>query len=131
MQRDMLAPALIGALVLAAIIAGLSVTGGPNSARAEKRDTARLNDLRDIIQFVQCRKALDDTLPDALTAVESCSDPAKLADPTSAQPYSYERLSENSYRLCADFERPELIEDFDLGPGRWNAESGCFTLTEK
>ena len=131
MQSDTFAPLLIGGLVAAAIVAGLMVTGGPIAARAEKRDMARLADLRELQSFVTCRYDLDDALPDTLATDERCADTLPMTDPVTDAPYVYEKTSATSYRLCATFERPELVEDYDLGPGQWQSDRGCFLLTQK
>ncbi|MCK0139878.1 hypothetical protein [Aliiroseovarius sp. F47248L] len=131
MERDALAPMAIGAFVVAAIAAGLTITGGPLSARAEKRDMARLADLRKLQAAVTCRTDQDKGLPDDLTAASLCDDAAPLSNPVTGESYKYEKLSETTYRLCAEFERPELMTDFDLGSAQWQSADRCFVVIRK
>ncbi|GHF08915.1 hypothetical protein GCM10016455_32370 [Aliiroseovarius zhejiangensis] len=130
MQRDAIAPLLIGTVVLAAIAAGLAITGGPGSARAEKRDMARLADLRTLAAFVRCVAQTTGQVPETLTPVEECGTDLPLTDRASQTPYRYEALSETSFRLCAAFERPELITEYDMAGASWQPERGCFALSE-
>ncbi|MCI2395537.1 hypothetical protein [Aliiroseovarius sediminis] len=130
MGRDTIIPALIAALVLVAIAAGLTITGGPISARAERRDLARLDDLRTLKTLITCQHQVNGALPDTLFVDTNCAYSPLGTDPLTNAPYGYEKLSDTSYRLCASFERPDLIRDHDLGPGTWQPDSGCFILTQ-
>ncbi|SMR81994.1 hypothetical protein SAMN04488030_2384 [Aliiroseovarius halocynthiae] len=133
MQRDVIAPTLIGVLAVAAIAAGLMFTGGPNTARAEKRDDARHRDIRDLSRLVSCIKSHDDALPDTLKSDERCK-AAPLVDQTNRQPYRYNVISENSFDLCADFELPERFQSYSRytrPSGQWQKESECFRFTLK
>ncbi|UWQ14010.1 hypothetical protein K3556_13955 [Aliiroseovarius sp. M344] len=130
MEREAFGPLLIGVLVVGAIAAGLSITGGPITARAEKRDMARLADLRKLQAVLTCLYSNDDVLPDTLTADARCADTPPMTDPITDKPYVYEKLSDKTYRLCAEFERPELMSDFDLGSGQLQPENNCFVLSQ-
>lgn len=130
MQRDTIVPLAIGVVVVAAVIAGLTVTGGPTTARAEKRDMARLADLRSLASFVNCVSGVSVGLPLNLKPVEDCGTDLPLADRTSQVPYRYARLSDTGYLLCADFERPELITDYEVAGATWRPSQGCFAFTQ-
>lgn len=101
------------ALVGAAVIAGLTVVGGPGHARMEKRDNQRAQDLLALGEYYRC------TLPagaDAQTGVapspKHCSgkDQAPTAkDPLTGKPYEMTRSNERGFEVCARFE----LEDED------------------
>lgn len=128
MRRDVLAPLLIGGLVLAAIIAGLFVTGGPMTARAEKRDMARLDDLRRLSSFVRCVKDKTGTIPATLSSFEACGTDVVFLDVTTKSPYRYEKLDDETVQLCAEFERPDLLRGQEFNLGRRQGQTGCYTL---
>ena len=128
MQRDTLAPLVIGGLVAAAIAAGLWVTGGPTSARAEKRDLSRLEDLRRLSEFINCVAQETKEVPEMLAPMDSCGTDQPFLDRTSNAPYRFEKLSDKSFRLCADFERPDLVADDDIADGSLDRASGCIRM---
>ncbi len=129
MRRDTLAPLLIGAAVIAAIVAGLTITGGPMAARAEKRDMARLADLRILASFARCVAEVTDNLPTALAPVDGCGTDLPLVDRATQTPYRYDVLSETGFRLCASFERPDLITEYEVAGASWQPDAGCFAFT--
>ena len=126
MQRETLGQALILGLAILAIVLGLLATGGPKQGRAERRDDQRARDLSVLIGLVPClAQEQGGALPPALAPHAACS-PAELpVDPVSGAAYTYERLSEASYRICARFERPDEIESAHYGLSRIDAATGC------
>ena len=105
MTRDRLAVAALGVLVAAALVAGLIVVGGPSRGALEKRDNARLQDLLQLQNQVSCiRNGQPGALPATLDPTPQCDYGAPTTDPVSGQPYVYERVGEDQFRLCADFE---------------------------
>ena len=67
--------------------------------------------------------------PKMLERTQSCGLDVPLTDNSTGSPYVYTKLSDKSFNLCAEFERPELITRFDMGDGTWDAESNCFTIS--
>ncbi|MDE9449444.1 hypothetical protein J3R80_03055 [Aliiroseovarius sp. Z3] len=130
MERDALAPVIIGAVVVLAIAAGLTITGGPTSARAEKRDLARLADLRVLASFARCVADITGSAPTKLAPMGDCGTDLPLTDRTTDAPYRYEALTAKGFLLCADFERPGLITNFDIAGAVWQHDQGCFAFTQ-
>ncbi len=98
---------LIGlvAVVIAALIGGFMVVGGPGYARLEKQDAQRANDLQQLYGFLQCR-ASDNVLPANIEDTGYCGTylgSVSTADPVTAEPYDYRRVSDTSFVICATF----------------------------
>ena len=112
MRPEAILTAAIAVTISVAVVLGLIATGGLTSGRQERRDEIRLRDMRQISRFVKCVAKLDEgTPPDVLAPNPACgSDPA-FADPVTGAPYVYEKISDISYRLCATYERPDLVLD--------------------
>mmetsp|Transcript_11589 Transcript_11589/g.18655 ORF Transcript_11589/g.18655 Transcript_11589/m.18655 type:complete len:125 (-) Transcript_11589:201-575(-) len=92
-------------MVLAAVIGGLSIVGGPSQARAEKADRQRLGDLQRLSRYLDCRGD-SETLPQFLSDETYCPERrTNLAfdDPVTDDAYVYRRLSDDRFQLCARF----------------------------
>jgi hypothetical protein len=131
-MRNDLVPALaIGLLVAVAIALGLAMTGGPQAGRMEKRDRARLGDLRALGDYVLClADHADRTLPAELTDDATCTDMqggVRRADPFTGEAYRYERVDPGTFRVCAAFERYEGAEAAGYRGDGFNPETGCLT----
>lgn len=127
MKLDSLPLYILGTLVVVGIVAGFFTVGGPLQGRMERHDVVRADDLREMDGYIACVVRLGDgiTLPETLPIEPKCIGSRRLADPFSNQPYSYEKLSDKSFRVCANFEaldkaRPTEAPDFDY-------ETGCMT----
>jgi hypothetical protein len=122
-------------VVLWAVVWGVVVVGTPGTARLQRVDERRLDDLQTIFREVQslCRdpdikhelkRALPVTL-DELAALAR-SERISLTDPETRQRYEYTVKDGTTYDLCATFslERDSDVEVF------WNHPSGrhCFTV---
>jgi len=127
MPRDMILPGAIAGLAVVAVVAGLSLTGGPARGKAEQRDQARLAALRDAHELVECLARTNNrTLPEVLEADASCPDVEVLNDPYTGTPIRFERLDETRYLLCPDLELPDDFEnDHWIEGGHFKATSGC------
>ena len=121
---------MIGAAVWGAVL-----VGSPGTARLERFDQQRLEDLQTIFREVQSlchdpdikqklKRALPDTLDDL--AAEARSERIKLTDPETGQRYVYTVKNATTYELCATF---SLKRDSDVDVF-WNHPSGphCFTV---
>lgn len=114
-------PALLITLLAAlAIGIGLALTGGPGTARQERRDQSREADLSRLAVLVRClADANGRRLPERLQPSPDCAGQARLQDPFSGAPYRYQVIGPRRYRLCADFElpedRPRELADRDAG----------------
>ena len=122
-------------VVVVAVVWGIVVVGTPGTARLQRFDHQRLQDLRTIFREVQSlcqdpdikaelKRALPDTL-DELAALAR-SERINLIDPETGQPYVYTVRDGTTYEFCATFslKRDSDVEVF------WNHPSGrhCFTV---
>ncbi|MDR5653435.1 hypothetical protein [Ruixingdingia sedimenti] len=128
MRADRLTLWLFVALLAAAVVLGLVASGGPGTARAERRDSERMMNLRGLAGHVQCvANAAGGRLPEAIHPDPACNQDIVLNDPFDGTPYRYERSSDTSFRLCAGFERPQVLR-----PNRdFEASSGCLVVDYK
>ena len=113
----------VAAIIIAAIIGGLMMVGGPSKARDEKIDAKRLSNMQQTAHVISC-------YVDNETDVPQTSQPAKTAftertifpqvsdkgrtncaslkwetDPVTKEEFEFNRLGENSFELCAVFIR--------------------------
>lgn len=122
-------------VVVAAVVWGAVLVGSPGTARLQRFDQQRLNDLQTIYREVQSlcqdpdiKDELKRTLPATLDelAVLARSERINLTDPETGQRYDYTVKDAVTYELCATFssERDSDVEVF------WNHPSGrhCFTV---
>ncbi|GGE58870.1 type II secretion system protein [Actibacterium pelagium] len=124
MQTEDLAKIGFGVVVVLAIIGGIVTVGGPATGRMEKRDQARLSDIRALQNYVTCvARARDKTLPDSLDGNNECRRELDRTDPFDGTPYVYRKLSETSYELCANFELPDALSTWQRP--QLDPETGC------
>ena len=122
-------------VVVVAVVWGVALVGLPGTARLQRFDGQRLQDLQTIFRQVQslCRdpdiknelkRALPETL-DELAALAR-SERINLTDPETRQRYVYTVKDAATYELCATF---SLERNSDLNVF-WNHPSGkhCFTV---
>ncbi|MDX1418543.1 MAG: hypothetical protein R3181_01135 [Rubricoccaceae bacterium] len=109
-----------GAVVVAAVVAGLLTVGGAGEARLERLDRERLADLDRIERAL----ARDRTrpLPPSLDRDALALSEADLTDPATGEPYGYRPLSDSTYELCATFALPSTA----LGPRDPHAPVGAY-----
>jgi hypothetical protein len=126
---------VLSVVVVGAVAWGVALVGTPGTARLQRFDQQRLEDLQTIFREVQslCRdpdikhelkRALPPTLDDL--AVLARSERINLADPETRQRYEYTVKDATTYELCATFstERDSDVAVF------WNHPVGrhCFTV---
>lgn len=121
-------------IVVAAIVGGLIVVGGPGEARLEKLDTARLDDLRAIDRAAEQALTQTGTLPPSLDSLAAVAHLTldQLSDPETSEPYEYRVLSDSTAEVCATFAHADgvvvpLAHRSDIG-GDHPAGRHCFTL---
>lgn len=123
MTSGKLVPAIIVALVAAAVVAGLVVSGSPQRQRELRFDQRRVADLRSLSSALERRYRETGELPAALELlVDGRIVSALPRDPVSEMQYGYETTTRSAYRLCAEFtlaaENVAPGEFWDHGPGR-------------
>ncbi len=122
-------------VVIVTLAWGAAIVGSPATARLQRFDRQRLDDLRTIHREIQllCRDPdlkteLKRELPGTLDelAADARSKRIKLTDPETGERYHYVVRNETTYELCATF---SLKRDSDVDVF-WNHEPGrdCFTV---
>jgi hypothetical protein len=130
MRSEYLPQILIALIVVVAVIVGLVVVGGPTAGRMEKRDEARITDLRELASFVECvADSNQNTLPEKLGQIESCSRDVRLSDPFTDVPYRYEPISPTAFRVCAELERPGAATQTSWHNWEFEPSTGCLTAS--
>jgi hypothetical protein len=122
------------AAVIATVSAALVLLGSPREQRALRLDERRLEDLRAVSGAVDLHFTRAGRLPQLLDQLPPELGPAPVArDPETGEPYRYEQLTDDRYRLCATFARDSPPDRW--GPRRdfWSHGAGahCFELQAK
>jgi hypothetical protein len=93
--------------VTVTVVAAMVVLGPPSRHRKQRLDDVRVQNLQTLEQlinnFVIQRKQLPDSLAELARDTGFRS---SLQDPESGATYGYERLTAQTYRLCATFDLP-------------------------
>lgn len=123
-------PAFIGVvvIVIAAIVAGLVISGSPAEQRRLRADDRRVGDLQQLARTIERYYVDTESLPAELDAlVNGWISSGLPRDPTTATEYDYEVTGSSTFRLCAEFareSRPNAEPEFwSHGPGRH-----CYSL---
>ena len=128
MRGETAAQIALGLLAAGLVAAGLLAVGGPGTARIERQDDVRLEDLRRLGDYVRCvADTQDRKLPEALRPVETCEGDQRFEDPHSGAAYRYEKVTDTAFRLCADFEDIPRLNG--LRSGGIDPETGCLQFT--
>lgn len=121
----MRAPAL--ALILlcfGVVVAAVATIGGPEQARAERRDAQRMTDLNALGRHLNCLLdqglALDDSS-------DVCPPPPRVVDPKTEIPYQITQISADIARACAEFERPARTDAFAYRAD-FDRDAGCLIV---
>jgi hypothetical protein len=125
--------AISTAAVVAAIVAGFWLLGSPGKQRLLALDSQRVQDLSSMVSEINAdlspitptgANAPAKALPKELPA--HISD--RYKDPDTQQPYSYQRISDQAYQLCANFAMAsnsnQQSQNFPLGDARWQHPAG-------
>jgi hypothetical protein len=115
--------ALIG-LAVAMIALGVWTIGGPEQARAERRDQQRMNDLHSLAHHLAClhRQGLEPG-----DRSEACPESARPTDPRTGEPYQVEAVTDDFVRVCAHFET-RLSRQWWAGRDDFDADTGCLVV---
>jgi len=130
--------AVAGAIVLATTGWGFFMAGSPATARLQRFDDRRIEDLQTIHDEIQdfslgqssfeplADRKLEHPLPATLEQVRNSAAHRRpgIQDPETGEPYPYEVVSETRYRLCGKF---NFARDEEHTPV-WNHPAGahCF-----
>ena len=92
---------LASIVMIAAVLAGLHVLGSPAHQRDLRLDGHRTLSLHQISNSIHRYWTANHALPVDLTTMDVQTD--WRSDPVTGKPYTYKRLSDESYSLCANF----------------------------
>lgn len=126
-SRGRIVGTLLTVLVVVAVAIGIGILGSPADERVRQLDQRRVEDLDRISRAVDVYWSRRQQLP---SVVEDLRETGVLVpnDPISGVPYEYRRREENTYELCAQFERPSSEPGRPGIEGFWSHGSGrqCF-----
>lgn len=127
----MSARGILGGVAVAAVVcaigAGLYLVGRPSDQRIRRLDERRADDmqyLRDgVLRYVEQNKRF----PASLQEITGMPDAARH-DPVTGQPYGYRITGDDTFELCADFERATDPEQARFADNTWKHGAGhtCF-----
>lgn len=127
MNRGRLALIGVVAVFVAAIVAGLVISGSPAEQRRLRADERRVSDLQQLSRAVERYYIQTERLPRELdTLVNGWISSGLPRDPETEAGYDYEITGDSTYRLCAEFAR-------ESAPGTeqfWSHRAGrhCYEL---
>ena len=118
-------------VVVVSVIAGIIVIGSPTEGRFQQLDLGRIADLREIMEATDLFWSREERLPSSLE--ELAEDPrtsVNTIDPGSAEAYAYRILDEDTYELCATFDRESVGPPGRSAADFWRHPAGrqCFEL---
>ena len=91
-------------VVLAAVIAGLVVSGSPDEQRLLRSDGRRVTDLQQLSRSIErYYRDTEGLPPDLETLLNGWASSGLPLDPETDQDYDYEIESSRTYRLCANY----------------------------
>ncbi|HUF71599.1 MAG TPA: hypothetical protein VMR74_01740 [Gammaproteobacteria bacterium] len=93
-------------IVIAAIVAGLVISGSPTEQRRLRADDRRVSDLQQLARAIQRYYVETEGLPGELDALVNGWISSGLPhDPDTEAEYDYEITGGSTFRLCAEFAR--------------------------
>ena len=92
-----------GAIILSSVLWGFSVLGSPRTQRLLKYDQQKISDLQNISSQIGSFYSKEGYLPNSLDDIKA--DYLNKTDSQNKKPYEYEKLSDITYNLCADFNK--------------------------
>lgn len=114
------------------LLATLIAMGSPMTARKQKMDDRRIDDLEQISNSIQRYASEHDHLPKALDALTDEVNALDTTDPVTGAPYEYSVVDSASYQLCASFTLAGARSERwrRSGGETWRHPTGhhCFTL---
>lgn len=131
-------------LMIATIITGLLIIGGPGKARAKKQDIARLEALQKTARAIACYGQNIGPLPADAAAIKSATENERSkihdnkscgnltwdTDPISGVEFEYNRAGDEEFELCANFATADTISQ-DNYYYRYGGDNGGLIGTEK
>lgn len=127
MRSDRLALIALGGLAALLVVAGLVMVGGPEEARRQRRDEARIAALSYLARcMAQLPAAEFDALPPEMAADTSCVDGGNWRDTQTGTPFRLVRGEGGAFSLCAAFENPASVSR-NFYDQSFDPATGCIT----
>ncbi len=126
-----------GTAVIAAVIAGLFIVGGPEQARVDDRDSSRYRDLLYVNNVLLLHLSKTQVLPNALLESDLCDDCMKthqfgeFTKKVKDSGAVYSRSNDRNATLCAPFENTaaRLATTVNLLRDNFDLDTGCFMIS--
>ena len=128
-----------GVIVIGSIVWGFSVLGSPRTQRLYKYDEQKVSDLQNINNQVTNYYSTKGALPKTIEEMWSGDYyVTQMTDPQTKKPYEYQKTSEKTYSLCAEFNKatPKGTESNDIyaprviGNETWTHPAGQYCFKE-
>lgn len=105
---------ILGAAVVAVIVAGLSIVGTPGTARNREMDSIRIQNFSAISQRVNTFYTINKYLPTQISEIKNSSasygySNISYQDPVTKKEYDYKVINSTSYSLCTTFAEKTAI----------------------
>src|SRR5690606_26163495 len=125
MRSDRFALAAFGGLAALLVVSGLLAVGGPEEARRQRRDEARIAALSDLARCMAHLPAAEfDALPPEMAAGIPCADGGNWRDAQTGAPFRLVRGEGGAFSLCASFETPAAVRRTFYGQS-FDPATGC------
>lgn len=127
--------------IIGSVAWGFSVLGSPRTQRLYKYDEQKLNDLMGVNGNISNYYSVKGTLPQNLSDVETVTHYTLPKDLQSGKSYEYQKTSDKTYNLCAEFNKPSnsnsvsrngvIYPTYPYGTESWTHPAGrhCFEQT--
>ena len=119
---------LAGLALLVAVFAGILTIGGPGTARLDRQDQERLENLTTLENHVLCyARSHNGDLPDDLAGITGCIAAPPLTDPFTGVAYRYTINADDSFSICATFSNLSRAGSWapDNAYSNFDRETGC------
>jgi hypothetical protein len=130
-RRRMVWAAAATLAVAAGLVAALLHLGSPAERRLRRLDESRVERLTSLRSNLEYALEKEGELPPDLSVLSGKPWAAPVfRDPKTHEPFTYERLTPRSFRLCATFARPSPAPPPDRETGFWAHPQGnhCFEI---
>ncbi|MBA3733054.1 hypothetical protein H0W91_01625 [Patescibacteria group bacterium] len=105
-----------GVIVIGSIAWGFSVLGSPRTQQLYKYDLQKVSDLQNISNQLNSYYYNTGTLPQSFGVMSNGFSLPNFADPQTKKPYEYKIDSNNTYELCAEFNKSSKADEINNKP---------------
>ena len=92
----------VAVIIFISIILGFSILGSPQNQRLLRLDNQKISDLQEMQWQVINNWQIYGSVPETL--------PSMIIDPQTQKPYEYRKTGEMTFKLCAQFNRENVVE---------------------